>query len=65
MANTTNPWYEKAQEVIKENSNSLLDLVKNTPNTQEATTQTLASNQISPALEKFENNLIKKRDPQI
>lgn len=65
MANTTNPWSEKAQEVIKENSNSLLDLVKNTPNTQEATTQTLASNQISPALEKFENNLIKKRDPQI
>ena len=65
MANTPNPWSEKAQEVIKENSNSLLDLVKNTPNTQEATTQTLASNQISPALEKFENNLIKKRDPQI
>ncbi|MBB1578371.1 MAG: hypothetical protein HG424_000075 [candidate division SR1 bacterium] len=65
MANTTNPGSEKAQEVIKENSNSLLDLVKNTPNTQEATTQTLASNQISPALEKFENNLIKKRDPQI
>jgi len=51
--------------VIKENSNSLLDLVKNAPNTQEATTQTLAPNQISPALEKFENNLIKKREPQI
>jgi hypothetical protein len=51
--------------VIKENSNSLLDLVKNTPNTQEATTQTLAPNQISPVLEKFENNLIKKREPQI
>jgi hypothetical protein len=51
--------------VIKENSNSLLDLVKNTPNTQEATTQILAPNQISPALEKFENNLIKKREPQI
>ena len=65
MANTPNSWSEKAQEVIKENSNSLLDLVKNTPNTQEATAQTLASNQISPALEKFENNLIKKREPQI
>ena len=65
MANTTNPWSEKAQEVIKENSNSLLDLVKNTPNTQEATAQTLAPNQISPALERFENNLIKKREPQI
>ncbi len=65
MANTPNPWSEKAQEVIKENSNSLLDLVKNAPNTQEATTQTLAPNQISPALEKFENNLIKKREPQI
>lgn len=65
MANTPNPWSEKAQEVIKENSNSLLDLVKNTPNTQEATRQILAPNQISPALEKFENNLIKKREPQI
>ena len=65
MANTPNPWSEKAQEVIKENSNSLLDLVKNTPNPQEATTQTLAPNQISPVLEKFENNLIKKREPQI
>ena len=65
MANTPNPWSEKAQEVIKENSNSLLDLVKNTPNTQAATTQTLAPNQISPVLEKFENNLIKKREPQI
>ena len=65
MANTPNPWSEKAQEVIKENSNSLLDLVKNTPNTQESTAQILAPNQISPALEKFENNLIKKREPQI